>query len=782
MLTPARTAAHDVLNFGQVYRSCYASAAIISLTSVANALKARRYFSECLSLQARKRNHRSPSADESIFSNLHFRPRAKVEYRKKVTDEDFRELVCQKLENFAKTAEIPHAGKFALEVREAFQTPHGPKAQKWEKVLESFHNAFVENGRPGLESRIRYTVFGEVANREFTPATLQSQTDLADLRYPVEWFPGTRTVQRTIHLHVGPTNSGKTYRALQRLEQAESGIYAGPLRLLAHEVYTRLNAKGKPCHLITGDDKRYSEEENAMVSCTVEMVPTNKVVDVGIIDEIQMVGNDDRGWAWTQALLGLRAKELHLCGEARTVPLIREIAAQMGEKIVLHHYERLSPLQAAPRSLHGNLKHLHKGDCLVVFSRKEIHAFKTEIEKKTGKRVAIVYGSLPPETRASQARLFNDPDNDYDYLVASDAIGMGLNLDIKRIIFESTWKFDGRQYEPITIPHLKQIAGRAGRYRVAPQSKIPTQPYENVGDGVPDDSSKTSIAPTGESAGLVTSLEQMDYARVHQAMQTEAEPVMSAVIMPPADVLMRFAAYYPPGTPFSYILARLNEISSVHPRYRLCQLREQIAIADIIESVQGLTVRDRIIFCASPASVKRGNFDHVVVAFAKCVANNTSGALLDIPQLNLDILDRETSVNVTNREYLAELEQLHKGLILYLWLGYRFVGVFKDQDMALYVKNIVEEKINEVLAHASHASHANRRKKLKTLRELNMLKELGILVSDKEEKHKSEPALKDEQPLPIPEHESSLEEIVPEHNRQEAIASQGGMASVDMYK
>lgn len=769
MLAPARTAAHDVLCFGQVYRSCYASAAI-SLTSVANALKARRYFSECRSLQERKRNHRSASADESTYSRSHYRPRGTVQLRKNVDHEVFQELVCQKLEDFAKTAEAPHVGKLALEVREACQIPRGPKAQKWDKVLKSFHNAFVENGHPGLDSHIRYTVCGEVANREFSPAILQSQSDLADLRYPVEWYPGTRTVQRTIHLHVGPTNSGKTYRALQRLEQAGSGVYAGPLRLLAHEVYTRLNAKGKPCHLITGDDKRYSEEESAMVSCTVEMVPTAKVVDVGIIDEIQMVGNDERGWAWTQALLGLRAKELHLCGEARTVPLIREIAAQMGEELILHHYERLSPLQAATQSLHGNLKHLRKGDCLVVFSRKEIHAFKTEIEKKTGRRVAIVYGSLPPETRASQARLFNDPENDYDYLVASDAIGMGLNLDIKRIIFESTWKFDGRHYEPIPTPHLKQIAGRAGRYRIAPQSKIPTQPYENLGDGVSDESSKTSIAVTGGSAGLVTSLEQMDFARVNQAMRAEPEPVMSAIIMPPTDVLMRFAAYYAPRTPFSYILARLNEISSVHPRYRLRDLREQINIADKIESVQGLTVRDRIIFCASPASVKRDNFDHVIVAFAKCVANNTSGALLDIPQLNLEILDREVSVNLMNREYLSELEKLHKGLILYIWLGYRFVGVFKDQDMAFYVKGIVEEKINEVLAHVSHTS---RKQKLKRLRELAMLEELGQLVSDKGEKHKSEPALNDEQPLPIPEHQPSVEEIPPEHNRQEAVASQG---------
>ena len=237
-------------------------------------------------------------------------------------------------------------------------------------------------------------------------------------------------MHRTIHLHVGPTNSGKTYHALKRLEQAESGVYAGPLRLLAHEVFTRLNAKGKRCTLITGEEKRSPDDSltSDMQSCTVEMMPLNKTVDVAVIDEIQMIGNAERGWAWTQALLGVKAHEVHLCGEVRTVPLIRELCASIGEKLEVHHYERLSPLQMADRSLDGDLKRLRKGDCIVSFSVMGIHALRKQIEQMTGRKVATVYGSLPPETRAQQARLFNDPDNDFDYLVASDAIGMGLNL------------------------------------------------------------------------------------------------------------------------------------------------------------------------------------------------------------------------------------------------------------------------------------------------------------------------------------------------------------------
>jgi ATP-dependent RNA helicase SUPV3L1/SUV3 len=234
-------------------------------------------------------------------------------------------------------------------------------------------------------------------------------------------------------MHVGPTNSGKTYHALKRLEEAKSGIYLGPLRLLAHEVYTRLNAKGKPCALVTGEEQRMPESEAAtMYSCTVEMAPLNTKFEVAVIDEIQMINHEERGWAWTQAFLGLQASEIHLCGEARTVPLMRELCALVGDKVHVHEYERLTPLQVATKSLRGQLNLLEKGDCVVAFTVIGIHTLRREIEKRTGKKCAIVYGSLPPETRAQQARLFNDPENDYDYLVASDAIGMGLNLYASR--------------------------------------------------------------------------------------------------------------------------------------------------------------------------------------------------------------------------------------------------------------------------------------------------------------------------------------------------------------
>src|SRR5690349_2275146 len=118
---------------------------------------------------------------------------------------------------------------------------------------------------------------------------------------------------RKVILHVGPTNSGKTYQALTRLEQAASGVYCGPLRLLAHEIYDKFNKRGVRCNLLTGEERRIVDEDAPIVACTVEMASFSKRMDVAVIDEIQMLADAQRGWAWTMALLSIRADELHLC-------------------------------------------------------------------------------------------------------------------------------------------------------------------------------------------------------------------------------------------------------------------------------------------------------------------------------------------------------------------------------------------------------------------------------------------------------------------------------------
>lgn len=258
-----------------------------------------------------------------------------------------------------------------------------------------------------------------------------------DLRYPADRAPASaaRAYKRKIHLHVGPTNSGKTYNALKELVKASQGVYAGPLRLLAHEVWSRINrgeiagmdGVGRPCNLETGEEVRFVGSAG-LSAATIEMTAQKSTpLDVAVFDEIQLIADGDRGGAWTQAVLGSCAREVHLCGEASSVDLIRRLAKEMGDDFDVTHYRRLSELSIADEPL-PSLKDIQPGDCVVVLSRQRIHDQKAAIEAATGLKCAIAYGALPPETRAEQAALFNDPDSGYDVMVASDAVGMGLNL------------------------------------------------------------------------------------------------------------------------------------------------------------------------------------------------------------------------------------------------------------------------------------------------------------------------------------------------------------------
>lgn len=251
---------------------------------------------------------------------------------------------------------------------------------------------------------------------------------------PGRWYPMARTMERRIYAHIGPTNSGKTHAAIQKMKSKGSGTYCAPLRLLAMEMYDRLNLDGIACSLVTGETIEYplkgtciNPRDSPFISCTVEMFSHQKLFDIVIIDEIQMMADSLRGWAFTEAFLGARAPEVHVCGEESIIPVLKKLCIQNKEPLEIVTYKRLSPLHIGNKPVFKR-NHMKKGDCFVTFSRNDAFELKNEIEHKTGKKCAIVYGKLPLESRRLQAKLFNSPDSDYDYLVATDAIGMGLNL------------------------------------------------------------------------------------------------------------------------------------------------------------------------------------------------------------------------------------------------------------------------------------------------------------------------------------------------------------------
>ncbi|KAG1408783.1 hypothetical protein G6F60_001185 [Rhizopus arrhizus] len=323
-----------------------------------------------------------------------------------IKDKLFKEISTNFLQRVL-AKEIPHCSLNELPL--GYQSKEGPDHMN--RVL---FQAFIDYAEPFLPK--------ETVNK------IRSLRKLSDLRFPSEWFPAARGMQRKINLHVGPTNSGKTYQALKRLEVAKSGLYCGPLRLLAHEIFARMNEKGITCNLLTGEEKREISPDARLTSSTVEMASLGKLLDVAVIDEIQMIADRDRGWAWTQAFLGLKAKQIHLCGEEAAVPLIEKLCRDLGEEVVVNRYERLTPYSVSDKTLRADLSKVEKGDCVIAFSRGGIFDVKRTIEAVTDLKCAVIYGGLPPETRALQAKAFNDPDSGFDVLVASDAIGMGLNL------------------------------------------------------------------------------------------------------------------------------------------------------------------------------------------------------------------------------------------------------------------------------------------------------------------------------------------------------------------
>ena len=199
-------------------------------------------------------------------------------------------------------------------------------------------------------------------------------------------------------------------------------------------------------------------------------------------------------------------------------------------------------------------------------------------------------------------------------------------------------------------------------------------------------------------AGLVTTLEQSDLQWVREAMETPNPPLQTAGLLPPSDVTIRFANYFAPSINFGYVLLRLQELALKHPKFHFCNLGDQLHIADATQPVRGLSIRERLLFGFAPVSGNDARLKKVARALATCLGDNTSGELLSIPELDLEALDEPETLQA---EYVDRLESLHKSLILYIWLSYRFAGCFVDQDVAFYAKKLVEHKIDSVLLRFS---------------------------------------------------------------------------------
>ncbi|KAJ7385590.1 ATP-dependent RNA helicase supv3l1, mitochondrial [Desmophyllum pertusum] len=478
-------------------------------------------------------------------------------------------------------------------------------------------------------------------------------------------FPEARAIKRKIIFHAGPTNSGKTHAAIEKFRAADTGVYCGPLRLLATEVFRRTNDAGVHCDLMTGEDRQWaisSVEPANHIASTIEMCSTRRPYDCAVIDEIQMIKDSDRGWAWSRALLGLPCPEIHLCGESSAINVVQRLVSSCDDEMEVHHYERLSPLRISHYSLGGSFKNVKPGDCVVAFSQQDLYRVRREIERASEQKCAIIYGSLPPATKVDQANKFNDPSDECSVLVASDAIGMGLNLNIKRIVFSTLMKFNGTRIARLTSSQAKQIAGRAGRFGSAhPEGEAIT--FSKQDSKVLRSLMNETIEDV-EAAGLAPSMEQIE---------------MLSEQLPDASILKLYEVFE-------------SVVQLDGANYFMCDLEEQKIIAKKIRGI-ALSIRDQYVFSTAPISVKKILTIELAVQFAEYVSRDSA-----VTSLKLKALIKWPPGEPRTLTQLKDLEALHEGLDLYLWLSYRFPHIFVDQEDVCEMQDGLEAIIGKAVS------------------------------------------------------------------------------------
>ncbi len=256
---------------------------------------------------------------------------------------------------------------------------------------------------------------------------------------------------------LGPTNTGKTHVAIDKMLEFKSGIFGLPLRLLAREVYDKCVSKvgANKVALITGEEKIIPSTANYFI-CTVESMPKNKEVDFVAIDEIQMCADRERGHIFTERMLETRGTKLTMfLGSQVMATIIKELV----DNVEFENKERYSKLSYSGIK---KISRLERKVAIIAFSIEEVYAIAELVRRQKG-GAAVIMGSLSPKTRNSQVGLYQS--GDVDYLIATDAIGMGLNMDINEIYFSNLKKFDGKKTRRLNLIEMSQIAGRAGRYK-----------------------------------------------------------------------------------------------------------------------------------------------------------------------------------------------------------------------------------------------------------------------------------------------------------------------------
>jgi ATP-dependent RNA helicase SUPV3L1/SUV3 len=456
--------------------------------------------------------------------------------------------------------------------------------------------------------------------------------DLAFQGYP-DTFDIARRMQRTVTLYVGAPNSGKTYAAFERLAQAQQGAYLAPLRLLALEGRDRLVGRGVPCSLLTGEEN-VPVENSRVVSSTIEMVNTNKPIDVAVIDEAQMLFDLYRGWAWTQAIVAVPANELIIICSAYAVPAIESLLGLCGERCTVRHFERKQEVQLLPAPVPiAALKH---GDAVVAFSRREVLMLRDQIAA-AGHPVSVIYGALPPEVRRREAERFANGAT--HILVATDAIGMGLNLPIRRVLFSTMSKFDGQGDRTLEVTEVHQIAGRAGRYGMHDEGFVGVlrEAEPTAARTLKELLPKSPRAPRDFKAAVAPNWWHIDTIAQRLGLKK-----LHAVLLVFMDQLL---------------------LDNAH--FEVAELEQMLVLAEQLDrAAGGLPLKSRFIYAQAPVDSRT---DSQVQEYLDWASRHALSGTVGAPWF-LDDVDEHSR--------LDRMEQALRSCTLWLWLDLRFPGVY----------------------------------------------------------------------------------------------------------
>jgi len=464
--------------------------------------------------------------------------------------------------------------------------------------------------------------------------------------YP-DSFPAVTLPRKLIAL-LGPTNSGKTHRAIDALKQASSGVYLAPLRLLANENYERLEAAGVAVSLVTGEERKLHPHATHYAS-TVEMLDPHRVIDMAVIDEVQMLEDTERGGAWTAAVCGVPAQTVYLLGSPSAEPALRALAERLGLPLSVDHLERKAPLEVEHRPL-GDLSALRPGDALIAFSRRDV-LFLAQQLARMGRPVATIYGALSPESRRAQARRFES--GEASIVVATDAIGMGLNLPISRVVFTSATKYDGYEEDYIPRALFHQIAGRAGRFGL-------------------------------HETGRVCGLDETTHWHLAKELRKAPAPLRTSrfQVSPSLDHLRALEAATGEHSLERLLQRFVKNLDLQDDFFVPSNLGEELARAPVLDRTP-LSLDDRVMLSLVPLNTKVAALETAWREWVWVMAKGGTARF------------REEQIE---RMELQEAEDLCRICAAYSWLSYRRPDTFPDGERARQLAERLSLTIDEMLA------------------------------------------------------------------------------------